>query len=334
MGGGRAVRALVDTGCTTTMVRSSLVGDRVGESWMSAFDGRKVRCGGERPVNLEVVGTPVVEVSAVAIEHLVGDLDVVLGMDVIEQLGGVTVRNNGVDFEAGQCLMARNEGCRAVSEREGPGGPQQIEDPAEALQGDDGEAAEIYTFEDKEFRAKFDGQGWTVTYLFKGDQVPILTNNVSCYDRDLSGRKKEEFEREVDRWVEEGVLMPWGERVESGILPLMAVEQQTKGKVKPVLDFCELNEFVECHTGDNVADVCGDVLREWRQMEGEIALVDLKSAYLQVRVAKELWHYQLVRYQGETYCLMLRPCPGPTGRCTPVIGRREEGLPRRVQDAG
>ena len=54
---------------------------------MSAFDGRKVRCGGERPVNLEVGGTPV-EVSAVAIEHLVGDLDVVLGMDVIEQLGG------------------------------------------------------------------------------------------------------------------------------------------------------------------------------------------------------------------------------------------------------
>ena len=91
------MRALVDTGCTTTMVRSSLVGDRVGESWMSAFDGRKVRCGGERPVNLEVVGTPVV-VSAVAIEHLVGDLDVILGMDVIEQLGSVTIRSNGVDF--------------------------------------------------------------------------------------------------------------------------------------------------------------------------------------------------------------------------------------------
>ena len=37
VGGGRAVRALVDTGCTTTMVRSSLVGDRVGESWMSSI---------------------------------------------------------------------------------------------------------------------------------------------------------------------------------------------------------------------------------------------------------------------------------------------------------
>ena len=32
--------------------------------------------------------------------------------------------------------------------------------------------------------------------------------------------------------------------------------------------------------------------------------------------------------------VLLCPCPGPTGRCTPVIGRREEGLPRRVQDAG
>ena len=82
--------------------------------------------------------------------------------------------------------------------------------------------------------------------------------------------------------------MPWGERVESGMLPLMAVEQQTKVKVRPVLDFRELNESVECHTGDNVADVCGDVLREWRRMEGEIVLVDLKSAYLQARVAKEL----------------------------------------------
>ena len=157
---------------------------------------------------------------------------------------------------------------------------------------DDGEAeeaVETFTIEDKDFRAKFDGEAWTVTYLFKEDQGPILTNKVSCYERDLPGRKKEEFEREVDRWVEEGILMPWGERVESGILPLMAVEQQMKVKVRPVLDFRELNESVECHTGDNVADVCGDVLREWRQMKGEIALVDLKSAYLQVRVAKELW---------------------------------------------
>ena len=111
------------------------------------------------------------------------------------------VRNDGVDFGVGRCLMARNEGYRAASEREGPGRPQQIEDPLGALQGDDGKAeevAEICTIEDKDFRAKFDGVAWMVTYLFKEDQGPILTNKVSCYKRDLSGRKKKEFEREVD----------------------------------------------------------------------------------------------------------------------------------------
>ena len=100
VGGGGEVRALVDTGCTTTMVRSSLVGERVGESWMSTFDGRKVRCGGERPVNLEVRGTPV-EVSAVAIEHLVRDLDVVLWMDMIEQLGGCDGQQRWGGFRGG-----------------------------------------------------------------------------------------------------------------------------------------------------------------------------------------------------------------------------------------
>ena len=32
-------------------------------------------------------------------------------------------------------------------------------------------------------------------------------------------------------------------------------------------------------------------------------MVDLKSANLQLRVSKNLWKYQLVRYKGSTYCL-------------------------------
>ena len=45
---------------------------------------------------------------------------------------------------------------------------------------------------------------------------------------------------------------------------LMAVIQPTKDKVRPVLDFRELNGHVMCHTGDDVTDVCGETLREWR----------------------------------------------------------------------
>ena len=81
---------------------------------------------------------------------------------------------------------------------------------------------------------------------------------------------------------------PWKE-VESGILPLMVVEQPTKDKVRPVLDFRKLNVHVECHTGDDVTDMCSEILREWRRTDGEATIVDLKPAYLQIRVAKELW---------------------------------------------
>ena len=91
--------------------------------------------------------------------------------------------------------------------------------------------------------------------------------------------------------VAEGVLVPWrGE--EGGLLPLMAVEQPTKGKVRPVLDFRELNNHVRCHTGNDDIDVCGEKLREWRQVQGETELVDLKSAYLQVHVTEDLWRHQ------------------------------------------
>ena len=91
--------------------------------------------------------------------------------------------------------------------------------------------------------------------------------------------------------------------MDGGILPLMAVEQPTKNKVRPVLDYRELNAHVECHTGDEIIDVCSEILREWRQVAGETVLVDLKAAYLQIRVAEELWRYQIVLYKGKYYCL-------------------------------
>ena len=37
--------------------------------------------------------------------------------------------------------------------------------------------------------------------------------------------------------------------------------------------------------------------------EGELAVVDLKSAYLQIKVAKHLWQSQLVKFEEKTYCL-------------------------------
>ena len=87
------------------------------------------------------------------------------------------------------------------------------------------------------------------------------------------------------------------------MLPLMAVFQATKKKVRPVLDYRELNHFVACHTESDIIDVYDEKMRKWRRLEGGTAIVDLKSAYLQVHVAKELWQYQVVSYKGKIYCL-------------------------------
>ena len=58
-------------------------------------------------------------------------------------------------------------------------------------------------------------------------------------------------------------MVPWEGECD-GLLPLMAVEQPTKGKVRPEL-YRELNKRVSCHTGDEAIGVCADKLREWRQ---------------------------------------------------------------------
>ena len=89
------------------------------------------------------------------------------------------------------------------------------------------------------------------------------------------------------------------EKVQSGILPLMVVTQQTKYKVRLVLNFKELNIHVAYYMGN---DVCGETTQKWRQAMGATMIIDLKSVYLQLHVAEMLWQYQLVKYKGTTFC--------------------------------
>ena len=58
--------------------------------------------------------------------------------------------------------------------------------------------------------------------MWKGE-LPVLKNRVGCNDHALKGRVRGEFERKVDRWLDEGILVLWEEGVEEGVLPLMVV---------------------------------------------------------------------------------------------------------------
>ena len=61
-------------------------------------------------------------------------------------------------------------------------------------------------------------------------------------------------------------MKPYDDRKYSpakGLIPLMAVIQHKKAKVRPIMNLRELNAHVDALTVS--ADVCADKIREWRQ---------------------------------------------------------------------
>ena len=81
----------------------------------------------------------------------------------------------------------------------------------------------------------------------------------------------------------------------------MAIVQQNKLKVRPVLDIRELNRYVDAYTAH--ADVCAQKLREWRKKGSNVSVLNLRRAYLQVCVHKSFWLYQTIILEGKRYCL-------------------------------
>ena len=107
------------------------------------------------------------------------------------------------------------------------------------------------------------------------------------------------FHEVLQGWISEGWLKKSSNSDGEGIIPLLAVKQEKKGKVRPVMDYRELNQFISSHTLDAVS--VDDELREWRSMPKNCKVIDLKNAYLQIGVDSTLWKYQRVRINSEFY---------------------------------
>lgn len=108
------------------------------------------------------------------------------------------------------------------------------------------------------------------------------------------------YEQELSTWISSGWLILYPEEKlgpPKGLIPLMAILQQNKSKVRPVMDFQELNHHVDAFTVD--ADVSAAKLRESQQKGSNVSLLDLRRAYLQIRVHESLWPYQYHILMGE-----------------------------------
>lgn len=295
--GGRGVNALVDTGCSRTIVAPHLSeGSRGSKCDVVAVDGSRVRCLGESTVSAVVAGVPV-RMNCIVAARLVEGVDVILGMDIINELGGMSVYNGRVEFGCERSEVSTGD---FISYRKAQHSARKPISHASCVARTQAVAADHKDFE---IEYDVDKKSWTASWRWIGGVQPDnLSNSTSEYS--MPHDVKPKFEEEVERWIENGWLRSYDE-AELGppkaLIPLMAVVQPNKDKVRPVMDFRELNSFVQAHTAD--ADVCADKIRGWRREGNNVSTLDMSSAYMQVHVTKHLWPFQTVIFRDKRYCL-------------------------------
>ena len=274
---GTRVRGLIDSGASRTIVGPHIPLDRgrsrcrpVGRGCVLGFDGTQVRIKEEADATVGLAGRTVT-VPVLRAYSLLGGVDVIVGMDV---LGAFCVT-----IDKGKFAVV-TEDCDTKVVELGKGKLQ--------VQG-------------RNFSAWFADGFWTVKWDWR--QEPALSQTIGQYA--VAPGLKEDFERGVEKWIENGWLH---ERPEPTLstdagrtptVPLMAVHQPTKRKVRPVMDYREMNEYVEASGAE--ADVCADKLREWRQFPANSSTMDIRDAYMQVRVHPDCSRYQSVRYKNKHY---------------------------------
>ena len=294
---------LVDTGSERTLVSPRVVECRKlrpGKAVLTA-DGKASHVKGQCRVMIGLQGHCFGVTAPVMSELSNLGVDCLLGGDAIDHMGGVTVRRGsdskysirwGKPYPKDCCRVSQIKRACAIAAT----GVSKVD---QKWSGSDSKSLQV---EDPDFTAEFVNGRWTVSWRWSGKSPEGLQTRVSEYKCTQAPHMRERYCAELESWISKGWLKRWDGPVE-GVIPLLAVFQPTKDKVRPVMDYRELNNFVECHTGDDMVAVCGEKVRKWRQLQGELKVVDLKSAYLQIHISKDLWKYQIVRYKGVHYAL-------------------------------
>ena len=225
--------ALVDSGCSSSVVSGMLCRPEVRKSTAILTAGRKYLLTyvvGSIP--LTVTNKNPLKTNVLVVNSKTLGFNLLLGMDVIKKLGGVHI------YEGGQAHFA------------------EVALPLVAT----------IELEQPDFRAEFDQRtkSWLVSWKRSGDQPPEkLYNRVPVYT--IPARACAEYDKKLQNWIDNGWLVSYPEDKlgpPKDLIPLMAVIQQSKQKVRPLLSCRELNDHVDPFTTH--ADTCTENSREWR----------------------------------------------------------------------
>ena len=214
-------------------------------------------------------------------------VDLIIGLDVVLREGLSIIKDDEGSMTVRLGSLAN---CGAIIGHCDTDSLESVESPTEKFQKIT-EDLDITFAEDK----------WTVKWKWTDCSPPL--NNRRC-NYSVPDEHRDAFNQEVQQWVDEGILVPW-ERERDGelknILPLMSVKQEkgTTTKIRPVLDFRFLNEYIVSRPGGAIP-LCEERLRRWRKASPNFAMVDLKKAYLQIVIDPSLWCYQGVRWGSQT----------------------------------
>ena len=334
---GTSSEALLDTGCSQCVAHVSVCRswDRRPVS-VTTVSGERYWCEGTGEVSVRLQSGKSVSVAVLVVARKPLGFDFILGMNGVSALGGVTVSSSdrvsfGVEMEvAGVAAVAaaddRGNGGGESAEAAGAAaavaatcdsvsygvGTAEVSGVAVARGAVAGAAAEtaaaaapLEQADESDFVVSYDEKErrWSMQWKWSGGKAPVQLQN-TAEEYAIPDNARHQYERELEKWVANQWLVPYDECVHGevkGTIPLMAVIQPKKDKVRPVMDFRELNTHLDPHTAD--ADVCSEKIREWRRCGQNVSLLDLRDAYLQVHVHESLWPYQTVVFQGKRWAL-------------------------------
>ena len=228
---GQECTVLIDSGCSQMLVSKAVCRFwKQKSAGVLTTDGRTLNCRGYSKIKVEVGQVPAVDIEALVVDKQLLGFNLLLGIDMIKLLGGVYL------IESGKARFGGLNRCAAIS----------IDEPDFSV---------TYDHRNKE---------WTASWKWANGHSPSeLSNSVQEYAVPRHARYADE--NEILQWQQNGWLLPYSEEElnpPKGLVSLMAVVQEQKQKVCPVLDYRELNGFVDAFTAN--AEVCTQKLREWR----------------------------------------------------------------------